>query len=159
MKRTVLLVTLLGAGLGLAATAALISAGTDTSKDQVVDVIKASYLNGAFNDLDTATMRKGFHPAFEIHGVQNGDLRRYPIDEWIASIEKRKAAPDFDPADQKWDYKLAMVDVTGDAAMAKIELSKDGTHIYTDYLSLLKLKDGWKITDKIYHRHAEPATN
>ena len=78
-----------------------------------------------------------------------------PIANWIKSIEKRKASPDFKPEDQKWDYKFAYVDVTGVAASAKIELSKDGKHIYTDYLSLLKFKDGWKITDKVYFRHAD----
>ena len=29
-------------------------------------VIKASYFNGAFNDLDTDAMRRGFHPDFAI---------------------------------------------------------------------------------------------
>ena len=39
------------------------------------------------------------------------------------------------------------------AAIAKIDLFKDGKHIYTDYLSLLELEGGWIITDKVYHRH------
>ena len=76
-----------------------------------------------------------------------------PIDDWIAGIEKRKASPDYKP--EKWDYRFVFIDVTESAAVAKIELSKDSKHIFTDYLSLLKFDEGWKITDKVYHRHAE----
>jgi hypothetical protein len=137
------------------ATTALVYANADMEKNEVKSVIKSAYLNGAFNDLDTESMAKGFHPVFKIHGVKDGELQEYPIADWIKSIEKRKASPDFKPEDQKWDYKFAYVDVTGVAASAKIELSKDGKHIYTDYLSLLKFKDGWKITDKVYFRHAD----
>ena len=100
-------------------------------------------------------MRAGFHPAFKIHGVKDDALREYPIDDWIAGIEKRKAAPDFDPADQKWDHKFVLVDVTGNAAVVKIELFKDSKHVFTDYLSLLQFSDGWKITDKVYFRHTD----
>ncbi len=125
----------------------------DADKAEIQNVVERSYLNGAFNRLDTEAMGDGFHPVFKIHGVREGSLSQYPIADWIASIEKRKAASDFDPNDQKWEYKFAMVDVTGVAGIAKIELFRKGEHVYTDYLSLLKLSDGWKITDKVYHRH------
>lgn len=155
MKKAFVLLSLLLLGTGIVATEAVMSEDKEAAKTAIKTVIEASYINGAFNDLDTVTMRKGFHPSFAIHGVQeDGTLRKYPIDEWIADIEKRKASPDFDPADQKWDHGFVMIDVTGDAAMAKIDLHKDGKHIFTDYLSLLELKDGWVITDKVYHRHS-----
>lgn len=139
--------------LAVVATTAYVYANADMEKDAVKGLIKSAYLNGAFNDLDTKSMAKGFHPVFEIHGVRDGELSQYPIADWIKSIEKRKASPDYKA--EKWDYKFAYVDVTGVAASAKIELSKDGTHVYTDYLSLLKLKDGWKITDKVYVKHTD----
>ncbi len=122
---------------------------------QVKALIEKAYLNGAFNRLDTDAMRKGFHPGFKIHGVKNGELATYPIDEWIKNIEEMKKAEDFDPAKHKWTYRFVSIDVTGQAAAAKIELRKDNQLVFTDYLSLLKFKDGWKITDKVYHRHVE----
>ncbi len=131
----------------------LVRTKVDAAEDEVRALIEAAYLNGAFNDLDTASMKAGFHPVFKIHGVRDGKLSQYPIDAWISSIEKRKASADFKP--EKWDYKFALLDVTGNAGIAKIELFKDGTHVYTDYLSVLKLGDGWKITDKVYYRHTQ----
>ena len=135
---------------------ALVESEAGVARREIQALIEASYINGAFNDLDTKTMREGFHPVFRIHGVQeDGGLRQLPIEEWIAAIEKRKGSPDFDPADQKWEHRITLIDVTGTAAFAKIELFKDSRQVYTDYLSLLKLADGWRITDKVYHRHPD----
>lgn len=123
------------------------------SKTEVEKVIKASYFNGAFNDLDTETMRKGFHPDFAIFSAKGNNISRYPIDTWIKSTEKRKQDPNFDKAQAKMDCKIASLDVTEGCAAAKIEISKNGKMIYTDYLSLLKFDVGWKIVAKVYHAH------
>ncbi len=136
---------------------ALVDSKLDASAREIRALVEASYINGAFNDLDTGTMRLGFHPAFRIHGVQeDGGLRQFPIEDWIARIEKLKGSPDFDANDQKWEHRILLIDVTESAAVAKIQLFKNSRHVYTDYLSLLKLKDGWKITDKVYHQHSKP---
>ena len=128
------------------------SMNADTKAD-VEKVIKASYFNGAFNDLDTVSMRQGFHPDFAIFSAKGNEISRYPIDTWIKGIEKSKQDPNFDPSKSKMDCKIASLDVTGGCAAAKIEISKNGTMIFTDYLSLLKFDDGWKIVAKVYHRH------
>jgi hypothetical protein len=51
--------------------------------------------------------------------------------------------------EEKGDLKITDVDITGNAASVKVveiyEKSK-----YTDYLSLLKFGDGWRIVNKIY---------
>jgi hypothetical protein len=144
----------LSALLFAGAAMAFFESEADVARTEIQAVIESSYINGAFNDLDTKSMRAGFHPVFEIHGVaEDGTLSQYPIDEWITAIEKRKASPDFDPKDQKWEHRIALIDVTGPAAIAKIELFRNSRHVFTDYLSLLKLKNGWTITDKVYFQH------
>ena len=122
-------------------------------KSDIEQVIKSSYFNGAFNGLDTESMRKGFHPDFAIFSASGNKISRYPIDTWIKNIEKRKQGADFDPKSAKMDCKIASLDITGGSAAAKIELSKDGNMVYTDYLSLLKFEDGWKIAAKVYFAH------
>jgi len=81
------------------------------------------------------------------------EISKYPIDVWIKGIEKRKANPNFDKSRVKMDCKIVSIDVTGVCASAKIEASKNGKLIYTDYLSLLKFDDGWKIVAKVYNKH------
>ncbi len=44
-----------------------------------------------------------------------------------------------------------MVDITGTAAIAKIELDYPDV-FFTDYMSLLKVDGEWKIVDKIFDR-------
>jgi len=53
----------------------------------------------------------------------------------------------------KTECKFLNIDITGNAAMAKIELHREGKLIFTDYLFLYKFKDSWKIVNKIYFRH------
>lgn len=122
-------------------------------KGEVEKVIKASYFNGAFNDLDTKAMRKGFHPEFAIFSAKGNDINRYPINTWVKGIETRKQAANFDASRSKMDCKIVSINVTGGCAAAKIEISKDGKKIYTDYLSLLKFDDGWKVVAKVYHAY------
>jgi Putative lumazine-binding len=97
-------------------------------------------------------MRKGFHKDFAIFYAEGGDtLGKYPINYWISGIEKRKAKPDFDPKKREWKGVIKFVDVTGNSAMAKVELSKNNKLTYTDYLSLLKFEKNWKIVGKVYN--------
>jgi hypothetical protein len=42
------------------------------------------------------------------------------------------------------------VDVTGTAAVARVVLDYPNAH-FTDYLSLLKINDEWKVVNKIFH--------
>jgi len=41
------------------------------------------------------------------------------------------------------------VDISGDAAIVKVELTHEDEHVYTDYLSLLKFESGCKIVGKV----------
>lgn len=121
--------------------------------DAVAKVINGAYFNGAFNDLDTVSMKKGFHTDFAIFSAKGNELGKYPIATWIKGIEKKKSDPAFDPKNAVFDCKIVKLDVTGGCASAKVEIHKKGTLIYTDYLSLLKFDDGWKIVAKVYHSH------
>lgn len=125
----------------------------DIEANAIRDHVLQSYVHGAFNEQNTEAMKKGFHPVFKIHGVSDGSLSEYPIADWVQAIEARKAKPDYER--ENWTHRFPIIDVTGDAAVVKVELLHDGRHVYTDYLSLLKLDGGWKITDKVYHRHQE----
>ncbi len=139
-------------GLVFLAILSTFAFGADDRTD-VENVIKSSYFNGAFNDLDTESMRKGFHPDFAIFSAKGNEISRYPIDVWIKGIEQRKQNPDFDKSQARMDCKIARLDITAGCAAAKIEISKNGKMIYTDYLSLLKFGNGWKIVAKVYHAH------
>ena len=132
-------------------------AGAEESdeKAKVEQVVLDAYVHGAFNEQNTEAMRSGFHPIFKIHGVREGELSTYPIDEWISGIEERKRSEGYER--QTWEHRFPMTDITGGAAVVKVELyrvrGEERSLVFTDYLSLLKIDGAWKITDKVYHRH------
>jgi hypothetical protein len=48
---------------------------------------------------------------------------------------------------------VEVIGESGDAAVVRVELSRNGEHVFTDYLSLYRTAEGWKIVGKIYQRH------
>jgi len=82
----------------------------------------------------------------------DSQLTRLPIADRIASAEKSKAA-DQKPPLTTCPCKFLQVDISGEAAMIKAELRREGQRIFADYLSLYKFPNGWKIVNKIYYRH------
>jgi len=124
-----------------------------TEKAAVEELVFDSYVNGAFNDLDPDAMAAGFHPDFAIFSAKGEELQRYEISTWISGVRKRKNDPKFDAANNAWEHKFSNVHVTGNAATIQVDLTKQGKHVYTDYLSLLKFESGWKIVAKVYYRY------
>ena len=123
------------------------------AEQEVKELVLKSYVHGAFNELNPEAMKKGFHSDFAIFSADGEKISKYPIEVWANGVAKRKAKADFDPKKNKWDHNFASVSVTGGSAAVKIELSNNGKHVYTDYLSLLKFESGWKIVAKVYHKH------
>lgn len=123
------------------------------NESAVKEMVFDSYINGAFNELDYESMANGFHEDFAIFSADGESLSRYEIEDWVSGVKKRKLKPEFDASKNKWEHNFAMVDVTGNSAMVKVELTRKGKHVYTDYLSLIKFESGWKIVGKVYTQH------
>jgi hypothetical protein len=121
-----------------------------SDEDAIKALIQSAYVDGLQNLGDLGKTRAGFHPDFVLLGLRDGTLTRLPIAEWIASAEKRKADGAKPPLTV---CKFLVIDVTGSAASVKLELHQNDRRIFTDYLSLYKFPDGWKIVGKIYFRH------
>jgi Putative lumazine-binding len=113
-------------------------------------LVLAAYVDGLQNLGDLEKTKAGFHPDFVLLGLRDGALTRLPIAEWIASAGKRKADGAKPPLTT---CKFLTVDVTGSAALVKLELHQNDKRVFTDYLSLYKFPDGWKLVGKIYYRH------
>ena len=113
-------------------------------------LIQSAYVDGLQNLGDLEKTKAGFHPDFVLLGLRDGTLTRLPIAEWIASAGKRKADGVKPPLTV---CRFLAIDVTGSAASVKLELHQNDKRIFTDYLSLYKFPEGWKIVGKIYYRH------
>lgn len=88
---------------------------------------------------------KVFHPVANLYWMRDDTLNTRTSEAYIAG------SPGRPPADEAQRRRhIAMVDITGDAAVAKIVLDYPGALI-TDYMSLLKVDGEWRIVSKIFH--------
>ena len=119
-----------------------------TEIQNVQQVIIESYVNGIFLKGDYKLVKKGWHSDCNIVIFENGRLKKLPAQYWVDRLKKHPK-----PLDPNVTYKFIDVKVTGYAAVAIIEIFSKGKPLYTDYMSLYKFKDGWKIATKIYYSH------
>jgi hypothetical protein len=78
--------------------------------------------------------------------VQDGQLRVRTSAEYIGGFQGKPAA---DEASRK--RRVLMTDVTGDVAVAKVELDYPDTR-FVDYFTLARLGGEWKIIHKSFQR-------
>lgn len=126
----------------------------ESEKEAIKSTIQNAYIDGIQNNGDIKNIENGFHEGFNLLGVRDNMLTKFPIYSWIQSVENRKEKnPNPPTEDKKITCNYVFIDVTGNAAMAKIELYRNSEILFTDYLQLYKFEEGWKIVSKIYFRH------
>jgi hypothetical protein len=122
-------------------------------KDDVLKVVMDSYVTAVHVTRDAAAMRRGFHPDFRMLVLgADGTMSAVTRDEWAGRLEKAAADPNA-PKLPALKHAFSHVDIQGSAAVVRVELWKNDVLTFTDYLSLYKVPDGWKIVGKIYFTH------
>jgi hypothetical protein len=130
---------------------AILACAQNSDEASIRQVITESYIEGIQNGGSSEQIRKGFHPTFAMLRLMENDVSPYPIEEWIAALEKRKA--DATTSQPRAEGKFINIDITGTAAVVKLELYRAGRKTFTDYLVLYKFNEGWKIVSKTFFRH------
>ena len=102
---------------------------------------------------DTAAAHRAFHPVLTMYSVRDDTLGQRSLNEWLTAIAERAPQP---PKPDEVARRIVSVDVTGNAAMAKLELGYPEATV-TDYMSLLKLNGEWIIVGKIFDRQPKTA--
>jgi hypothetical protein len=128
-------------------------ANAQNEENAIKEVIQSAYIDGIHNLGDLDAIEKGFHPGFDLLiKNENGQLVKYPIYSWLESTKKRKSENPEGP-EEKTTVEFIDIDITGESAVAKIDLFRDGKRTFTDYLFLYKFPEGWRIVSKVYHRY------
>lgn len=94
----------------------------------------------------------GFHPSFSLVGKKgDGSLRVLPISEWRAYQAERARKGELPRPDSlRVSAEFELVDISNDAAVAKLHYYEGGKQTYIDYITLYRFKDGWKMMSKYY---------
>ena len=142
---------LMTCGLMLAATSPMAGAA-DGDRAAVEAVVKTAYVDGVHAKGDPALMRQGFHPDFRMSVLRNGVMTQVSLADWVARLEKGNQERKGPRPEIR--HEFPHTEVTGDAAVVRVELHRDGQHTFHDYMSLYRFPDGWKIVSKIFQSHA-----
>lgn len=111
--------------------------------EEAVRATANDYIEGTSNG-DIARIKRAFTETAALYGVNpDGSIRHIPIAKYVTYFKPNVKN------DRRG--KIVAVDIVNNAANVKIEILSQGWK-YTDFLLLLKLKDGWKIINKSYTR-------
>ncbi len=102
---------------------------------------------------DPAYARKAFHTQGNMIWIKDGGYSIESFDHFITRAFTGK--PAADEAERKKGRKIESIDVTGNAAVAKIVLDYP-TIKFVDYMTLLKIGGEWKIVNKSYFAESKP---
>lgn len=106
---------------------------------QGVEEALQHYLQGGSAG-DAERVAKAFHPQAELKFVRDGAYFELPLKDYLARVTR--------PVER--EGRIVSIDISGNAAHAKIELESDRYKI-VDYMNLLKIEGQWKIVNKIFY--------
>lgn len=120
-----------------------------SSEEAIKKVIEKAYIKGIHGNQDENTVKSGFHQKFNMFVLQDNHIDKVNVDEWLKRIEKMKQEnPELWSAET--NHKFLLIDVKGNAAVAKLDVYKGEIYFSTDYMLLYKFEEGWKIVSKIF---------
>jgi hypothetical protein len=106
-----------------------------------------SYFDGLYEG-DTAKLAAVFHPESHLFSVTGGKLDDLPRQAWLDLVNSRPSAASRDLPRHDW---VVQIDRSGpDTAFAKVQCQIPPRY-FTDYLTMVKLADGWRIISKTFH--------
>lgn len=111
---------------------------------EIAAVIDA-YIDGARSG-DAQRLRSIWFDEARIIGRFGGDMVNRSADDFCAAVAGGGGAPGV-------KAQLVAIDRSGAAASARLELSDWKGVRYTDFFSLMKLPESWRITGKVFDAH------
>lgn len=113
--------------------------------DQPIEMTIGKYIEGARTG-DPGLMREAFIAEATVRGSYGGKPVDWTLREFCDLIAKGGPAPDLEAT-------IAAVEVSGTAAMARLEaVNWRGTR-YTDFFVLLRRDGDWRIASKVFFAH------
>ncbi len=123
-------------------------------KEAIIELINKVYVGAVHNNIDVDVLKKGFHDTFTWQWTHHDRFFVTTLEQWIKSLDREKLLrPDWH---DRTTADINVIGLEGNAAVARVEVYNDGIHDFTDFFSLYKLSDGWKITNRISQRHEIP---
>ena len=119
------------------------------SEDAAIrDVLQRCYVEGMYIKRDPDVLRSGLASTFVMQVCWEGELSNRTASEWLDRMKLSGV-----PTKKHIESQIKVLDVTGVAAVARVDIHVDSKHKYPDYFCLYKTDEGWKMVTKMFHVH------
>jgi len=113
---------------------------------EAIEKVVWTYLDGLYEGY-TGKLAKAFHEVSHLYGMREGSVDDMPRAAWFDMVN---SGPSPKGKGLKRSDRIVSVDLSGpETAVVKVECSIHPRY-FTDYLTLLKLNDRWKVVSKTY---------
>ncbi|NQU32337.1 MAG: nuclear transport factor 2 family protein [Bacteroidetes bacterium] len=137
----------------LLSTIVITAQDVEHEKEAIKKVIQTAYVEGLQNEGDIDKIDSGIHPDFDLLGIgKNNNMWKYSIKDWKAKTVKKVEDGDLPRKGDQVSVVFKNIDITGNAAMAKIDFYIGKKLAYVDYISLYKFEEGWMMVNKIFYK-------
>lgn len=119
----------------------------DSVAESIEQAVVRGYVDGIWREASEEKARAGFHPSFVMHALRDGEVTNVTLDAWLEQLDLTGEG------NPRIRYELEVLSHSGSAATTRVEIFEGERHLYTDYLSLYRFDDGWKIVSKIFYAH------
>jgi len=106
-----------------------------------------TYFDGLYEG-DTDKLGRVFHEVAHLFSVTDGKLDDMSRQQWFDMVRGRQSAQSRDLPRRDWVVQIDRSSLT--TAFAKVHCQIPPRY-FTDYLTLVKLADGWRIVSKTFH--------
>jgi hypothetical protein len=106
-----------------------------------------TYFDGLYEG-DTTKLACVFHDVAHLFSVTDGKLGDMSREQWFDMVRSRKSAQSQDLKRHDWVVQIDRSSPT--TAFAKVQCQIPPRY-FTDYLTFVKLADGWRIVSKTFH--------
>lgn len=121
----------------------------NTDKESIKQVIEKAYIQGIHGNQDEELVKSGFHEDFAMLVLGDNAIDKVTVEEWLDRVEGMKREnPEMWASETRYTFDL--VDASGYAAVAKLQVYKGEVHFSTDYMLLYRFEEGWRIVSKIF---------
>ena len=137
--------------MGLAAPSVVVGQMTPSADDEreIRRVVMEAYVQGMHGNGDRDVIRAGFHPDFVMKVLRDdGSVTSVTIQEWMSRLPAEGT-----PVERPVEAEIPRVLLTGNTAVAEIHVAREGQQIFTDYISLYRFPEGWRMVAKVFYNH------
>ena len=113
---------------------------------EAIEKVVWTYLDGLYEG-DAAKIAKAFHEGSHLYSMHEGGVSDLPREKWLDMVKGR---PSPKAKGLKRTDRIVSIDLSGpETAFVKLECSVHPRY-FTDYLTLLKLDEGWRVVSKTF---------